>query len=301
MNAILDDMNLAHLNITMLRVLVSLAETGSFSRTAERLCITQSAVSHAVRGLETAVGAQLMIRERKGLTLTAAGETALASALSALDALETLLGAGRRSLAGKVRLASVVSASTTIVPEALAVARRRHPNLNISLLVGTDAEVTGWVADGIADVGLAYDTGRNAGEALVEDQLYAVAGPASASGLSPATPSAFAGRDFVMSGAGCGPMLKALFARWNVKPNIVATVSDMNALFAITGAGLGISIVPGLAFPTNWRELVLRYPLHPAEHRPLKMMTGRGTADQPLAGTLEILRNVCSRAGPVAS
>ena len=288
-------MNVSHINTTMLRVLMSLDETRSFSRTAERLCITQSAVSHAVRGLEAAVGTQLLVRNRKGLELTSAGTNALEAASKALDALRSLLAVGQSELVGTVRLASVVSASTAIVPRVLALARRNHPNLDISLLVGTDAEVANWVVTGIADVGLAYDAGEGHCEPLIDDQLYAIAASRSRFGreAAPACPSAFADVDFVMSAAGCAPMLERLFGDWNVKPKIVTTVSDMNALFAIVGAGHGISIVPGLAFPADWRERVARRRLDPQESRPLVMSLGRKAPGKPLEGLLAILREVC--------
>lgn len=302
MNANLTCMNIAHVNTTMLRVLVSLAETRSFSRTAERLCLTQSAVSHAVRGLETAVGTQLVVRDRMGLEFTFAGESALGSASAALDALRALLSAGRQALAGTVRLASVVSASTAIVPEVLALARRYHPDLKVTLLVGTDAEVMKWVETGIADIGLAYDAGEDC-EPLIDDQLYAIAAARSRFGRenAPAGAVDFDRVDFVMSAAGCGPMLERLFCQWNVRPNIVTSVSDMSALFAIVGAGHGVSIVPGLSFPTDWRDRVARRRLHPQERRPLTMKVQNKSPEQALSGLMAILREACRTAGQTQS
>lgn len=291
-------MNVSHVNMTMLRVLTSLAETRSFSRTAEQLCITPSAVSHTVRGLEAAVGTQLVVRDRKGVELTGAGANALEAASSALDALRSLLSVGQKELTGTVRLASVVSATTTIVPIVLAFARRNHPSLNITLLVGTDAEVAKWVDTSIADVGLAHDPGSGLCEPLMDDQLYAIAASQTPFGrkTSPACSSEFDCVDFVMSAAGCAPMLESLFDEWDVKPNVVATVSDMNALFALVGAGHGVSIVPGLAFPADWRQRVVRRRLEPIEPRPLVMKLGCKDLDKHLMGLLAILREVCAAA-----
>ena len=288
-------MKISHLNTTMLRVLVSLAETRSFSRTAEQLCITPSAVSHTVRGLEAAVGTQLVVRNRKGLELTGAGTNALEAASSALDALRSILSVGQNALTGTVRLASVVSATTTIVPKVLSLARRNHPKLNVTLLVGTDAEVAKWVDTSIADVGLAYDAGNGHFEALVDDQLYAIAASLTPFGreITPACASEFDGVDFVMSAAGCAPMLGRLFDKWNAKPNVVTTVSDISALFAIVGAGHGVSIVPGLAFPTDWRQCVVRRRLEPQEWRPLFMKL-RKDPDQALVGLVAVVREVCT-------
>ena len=61
-----------------LRLLVAVADTGSFTAAAERLDLTQSAVSHAVRTAERKVGAVLFERGRRGAVPTPAGERAVA-------------------------------------------------------------------------------------------------------------------------------------------------------------------------------------------------------------------------------
>ena len=62
-----------NINIMMLKTLNSLRETGSISRTAEQLHVTQSAISHAVKALEKTLDTPIVIREPRGISLTAAG------------------------------------------------------------------------------------------------------------------------------------------------------------------------------------------------------------------------------------
>ena len=80
------------LNVQRLRVLRAVAASGSFSRAAEALSYTQSAVSQAIATLETEAGATLIERDRRGVRPTAFGGTLVAHAdliLTALEAAET--------------------------------------------------------------------------------------------------------------------------------------------------------------------------------------------------------------------
>lgn len=83
-------MNPAHarnLDLNLLRVFVAVASTGSVTRAAAQLYVTQSAVSAALRRLTDAVGARLFMRHGRGITLTARGQALLARARPHLESL----------------------------------------------------------------------------------------------------------------------------------------------------------------------------------------------------------------------
>ena len=84
-------MKKTNINVIMLRTLISLRETKSISRTAEQLNVTQSAISHTVRALEAAINTPVLVREPRGVTLTAAGISACESAGIALDSIDNIL------------------------------------------------------------------------------------------------------------------------------------------------------------------------------------------------------------------
>src|SRR5579875_810816 len=111
------------LNLARLRVLQAVAERGSFSAAATALDYTQSAVSQAVARLEAQTGATLLVRDRRGVRVTAAGatllrhaEVILAQARAAEDDLAAVLG----MRGGRLRLASFQSAGSTLIPQAVA-------------------------------------------------------------------------------------------------------------------------------------------------------------------------------------
>ena len=282
-------MNLAHINLSMLRVLVAVAETGSFSLAADRLGLTQSAVSHAVRGLEQASGIQLLLRGRRGIAATAAGELALASARAALAAVDDIARLGRAPVTGTVRLALVGSASVRIAPAVLTQARA-WPGLAIRLLVGTDAEVSDWVANGAADLGLAFDSAP--GEAVLDDRFHAIA--ARQGSLRPAKPADFAGLPFIMPASGCEPMIRRILGIAGVEPQVVLTAHDTATLFALVGAGHGVAMVPGLCFPAGWEASIARRDLGPEADQPLRL-TG-DTAPPAAAVVARLVRQAAAEA-----
>src|ERR687884_39639 len=124
------------LDVRRLRVLREVAARGSFSAAADALHFTQSAVSQQIAALEREAGMPLVERNARGVRLTHAGEVLightdvilarLADAEAELEALAGLRG-------GRLRLASFPSAGATIMPEAIARFRARHPAVELTL------------------------------------------------------------------------------------------------------------------------------------------------------------------------
>ena len=112
----------AEFSPTGLRVLVEVAQSGSFSAAARVLGYTQSAVSRQVAGLEAVAGRVLFERGRDGATLTAAGARLLARAVRILDELDAAARevAASPGASGPVRLGAFSSAAAGLLPRALA-------------------------------------------------------------------------------------------------------------------------------------------------------------------------------------
>lgn len=287
MKDILSFMNTAHINVTMLRVLVSVSETRSFSRTAECLHLTQSAVSHAMRGLEAIVGVPLVLRDRKGASLTADGEKALVPARNALEAMAQIGRVAEKPVNGSVKLALTNSSSVRIAPVVLAAAAR-YPALKIEILLGTDQEVADWVEHGAADIGLSFESGNCRPAALFQDEFYVVSSLQQAR-HAVLTLQDLDGQAFIMSTGGCAPMLETLFNAARARPQIVLSANDMSALFALVGAGHGISVIPGLSFPADWAKLVQRTPLQPRLVKPLWMLDVMRPRNDPSVTVLKTM------------
>jgi len=120
------------LDTALLRAFVTLAETRSFSRTAERIGRSQSAVSMQIRRLEEALGCALFDRDKRNVEITAEGEASLGDArriLALADAMASRIRAPE--VAGEVRFASPEDFATQYLPEILAAFAARHPQVRL--------------------------------------------------------------------------------------------------------------------------------------------------------------------------
>lgn len=116
-----------------LRLLLAVAETGSFTAAAVDLGYTQSAVSRQIAVLERAADAQLLEHRAGGVRLTAVGAMVLrhaSAALNEMDQAERLLRGADPGL-GSVRLGVVKSLGAALLPDALAIMRRRMPSVQV--------------------------------------------------------------------------------------------------------------------------------------------------------------------------
>ena len=144
------------LDIRLLRAFVTVSETGTVSRAADRLARTQAAVSMQLQRLEAEVGAQLLRRSPRGVSLTEAGEILLAYARKTIalgeDARRQIAG---RKLVGRVRLGIVEDLAITRLPSIIADFRRRNPLVEIDLTSASSAELSRALLDGRCDVVMA--------------------------------------------------------------------------------------------------------------------------------------------------
>jgi LysR family transcriptional regulator, transcriptional activator of the cysJI operon len=142
-----------------LRVFCDLVETGSFSRTAERQFVSQSAVSQKLRALERSVGHVLLERGRgKGrVTPTEAGRVLYQGAVSLLreaEELEARIQGLSEEVAGTVRVATVYSVGLHALPGRLKPFLARYPRVNVHLEYSQTTKIYQDVLSGTVDVGI---------------------------------------------------------------------------------------------------------------------------------------------------
>lgn len=142
-----------------LRVLRAVAATGSFSAAGRELGCTQPAVSQQMKALEASVGTPLLIRSGREMRLTQAGEALVrhaAGIIAGLTAAEEEVAAIAGLRAGRVRLVSFPSGSSTLVPAALAALRAAHPGTRVSLEEAEPPQSVEMLREGDCDVALAF-------------------------------------------------------------------------------------------------------------------------------------------------
>ncbi|HWN62725.1 MAG TPA: LysR family transcriptional regulator, partial [Streptosporangiaceae bacterium] len=123
--------------LTQLRTFLAVAETGSVRAAAERLVVTESAVSSCVAALQKDLELALVTKNGRGLRLTDAGSVYVGYVRRVLG----LLDEGRSAAAGEagggvLRVAAVTTAGEQLLPGLLASFRGRYPRIGIHLEVG---------------------------------------------------------------------------------------------------------------------------------------------------------------------
>jgi DNA-binding transcriptional LysR family regulator len=119
-----------------IRALVTVVETGSFSRAAERLGVAKSVLSRRLSALEQALGVQLLQRTTRSLSLTASGREFHARAariLADLDDAEQMVMDTSAALRGGIRLAAPLSFGLHHLSPALNAFQARHPEVEFDL------------------------------------------------------------------------------------------------------------------------------------------------------------------------
>nr|MCU0757471.1 LysR family transcriptional regulator [Xanthomonadales bacterium] len=145
------------LDLSLLHDFLVLAELRGFGRAAERLAITQSALSRRIQRLEADVGATLVQREPPPCTLTPAGQRLKAGAEQLLALEAELLGALRAAEAepsGTLRLGCVALLSMRLMPPLLAALRLRFPQVEVALVDAAPGEQWRALREGRLDAGL---------------------------------------------------------------------------------------------------------------------------------------------------
>lgn len=142
------------INPTLLRSFCTLAELGHFTRTAERLHMTQSGVSQHIRKLEEQLGLPLLVREGKQFTLTDEGERLYRDGRQVLLALSELEQQLKEDppYEGEVRIMSPGSVGLKLYPRLLTL-QQRHPALVVEYRFAPNADVESAIAASRADLG----------------------------------------------------------------------------------------------------------------------------------------------------
>ena len=148
-------------DFTDLELFRHVVEAGSITHGAERANLALAAASTRIRKMELALGAELLIRGRAGVTPTQAGRTLLLHARAILAQTERLqedLGPYARGLAGQVRVLSNTNALTEFLPETLSSFLTSYPDISVDLEERLSDEIVGLVAEGAADIGIVAGT-----------------------------------------------------------------------------------------------------------------------------------------------
>jgi DNA-binding transcriptional LysR family regulator len=158
-------------NLQGLRAFLTVGRERSFTQAAAKLGVSQSALSHTIRGLEERLGIRLLTRTTRSVSPTEAGERLLRNAgprLEEIDAELTALGELRQKPAGTVRITATDYAADSVLWPRLAKLLLRYPEIKVEIVV--DYGLIDIVAE-------RYDAGVRLGEQVARDMIAVRIGP----------------------------------------------------------------------------------------------------------------------------
>lgn len=249
------------IDVQRLRVLRAVAEHGSFNQAAAALRLTPSAVSQQVAALERGLGAQVVARSTRGVTLTQAGQIMVGAAESVAAELEHAqqriaeLSTGRTQLTA----ATFTSGGRLLLPAALTQLMAAHPRTVLHVREGEPEDTLPLVRQGAVDLALAYHfdgplpVGPGAGAGLewtplLEDPLHVVLPQGHRLADHDALDlAALAAEPWVLGCLKTEAYLRRFAERAGFDPEIRGTTTDYFFARSLVAAGMGVSLIPSIA------------------------------------------------------
>ncbi|MES5483864.1 LysR family transcriptional regulator [Bradyrhizobium sp. INPA03-11B] len=287
-----------NLNLDYLESFAVVIDSGSFSAAAERLQLTQPAVSLQVRQLEKSLNATLIERVGRRARPTAAGVALLSHAQQINAAVTSAVDAVAQQTtgtAGRVRLGTGATACIFLLPPILKELRTALPSLEITVTTGNTAEIARAVEDNTIDIALVTlpVSGRSFEITPVMNDEFVLIAPREMKLPARITPEVLATRPVLLFEPGGNTRRTAdeWLARGGVSLKPLMSLGSVEAIKEMVRAGLGCAILPGMAVPANTkRDLIVRS-LSPKLYRRLAVVIRRDKRlDRGLRQTLSALK-----------
>jgi DNA-binding transcriptional LysR family regulator len=278
-----------NINLRQLRTFLAVAQQRHFHRAAERLHLSQPAVSRHIADLEAELGVRLFDRSTREVVPTEAGrylESAIERVLDELEGvLEHVHSEGERRH-GKIRIASVPTLSASLMPVCIADCARDYPDLVIQLHDQAQTLVLDSVRGGEVDFGIAVEppeAGDFDSEIIMRDPFCLACRPDHLLARHKSVPwKKLQGQALVLLdySSGSRRLIDQLLQKHGVQAHVVQQTGHTHTAFRMVEAGLGVTITPRLSSPPP--SLAVR-PLTPVEQRAVTLIRRRQRSLSPLA------------------
>lgn len=294
------------LNVHRMRLLREVASRGSIAAAAEALYLTPSAVSQQLAVLEREAGTPLLERAGRSVRLTFAGERLVSHTervLADLEEAEADLAAISGDVAGLLRMCAFPTAARALLVPAMALLKGRYPNLEFSMVDLEPEDSLPMLRTGDLDVVLTYgfdrlpersDPGIERRMLLVEPMFLALStshprasGPVSMADL--AKEHWLVGRD----GSPFHEVMERVANEAGFEPRLDLHSNDYQVILASVEAGLGVGLVPPLAFFAEYPGVVYRTLTDATVQRYVLVAIRSGSAARPaISAALTALETV---------
>jgi DNA-binding transcriptional LysR family regulator len=264
----------SRVTLSQLRVFLAAVELGNLTNAAAELEMSQSAVSHALSELERNLGARLLERGRFGAKATVLGEQIAIQTRIMLRAEAAMLeevAASRGQLKGLIRIASLRSVATHVLPDFIQAFRVLHPEVQFEIQSGEGVAhgVENAVRTARADLGFLaapLHTDLDSFE-FFKDEWVALFSSRNAPTQETATWQDILEQPFLLCNEAGAPTLREYFARHQQILNPAAQVEDDSVILSMVAHGFGVSILARLATLPLPEGVVVRFPPEQLERK----------------------------------
>lgn len=275
-------------SLRQLEVFRAVARTESVSKAAERLFITQPAVSAQVRSLEKSLGLTLLEPAGRGVRLTGAGRAVFDASepiFQSLDEFEQALAGYRGLETGALTIGASTTPGTYLLPPILGEFHRRYPGITLSLWIGDTEAVHRWLGEGRIHLGIVGSPIRDPrfhAQPWREDRIVLVASRNHPLGETRSISlDRLADEQFLLREQGSGTR-RVVEEALPFRPRKAMELGSTEAIKQAVAAGLGLATLPECAIQNELR--LHQIGLIDGEGFPL---TRRFHVLRPRAGTID--------------
>jgi DNA-binding transcriptional LysR family regulator len=238
------------LDTDQLRSFLAIVDTGSFTRAAERVNKTQSAVSMHIRRLEERLGCELFSKHGRGVRLSLDGEKLVDYARRMLQIEASALSSiAQKGLAGRVRLGIPDDYAESFLPDILTRFSSRHPLVEVSVICEASLQLAERINVRDLDLAVVTDCGDIKGVEVIRDEkLVWIGGPCSRVDLSQPLPLA-------LGGSTCAWRKAAMtgIERTGIRTRVLLASNNHAAIAPVVRAGLAFGVLPRSAVGAGLR------------------------------------------------
>ncbi|MBR0898903.1 LysR family transcriptional regulator [Bradyrhizobium tropiciagri] len=293
------------MNLRQLEYFVAIVELGSLSKAAERVHIVQPALTQHVKNLEEEFGTPLLLRSRKGVLPTEAGQRLLTKAKVLLDQFEAIRDFVRGEDVephGEVRVGIPTTASSLLSARLLRESKLAYPNIKLSIVEPMSGFFFDWLAEAKVDIAVLYrrtwDRNLKFDRVLSEEICLVGRNNKKLAELAP-DDARIAFRQacelpLVVPNRGHGlrDLLEDLASKSQCRLNVVMEIDAYTPMKALVEQGVGFCFLPGAATNDEQKlgRLTARNVTDPEIWRDVYLAT---PTDRPLSRAAELIHGLC--------
>ncbi|PDY46465.1 LysR family transcriptional regulator [Bacillus pseudomycoides] len=247
------------MTIARYEVFQKVVELGNFTRAAEQLNMTQSAVSHAIASLEKEFGHSLLHRNKQAeIRRTEFANRIfphIQSVLKSEAAIKQEVSMQNKRLEGTLKIGAFTSAAAQILPSMLLQLKKSYSGVKVLLFEGTYGEVMEWIDNGTVDIGFVLESNVNKQmkSILVSKDEIVLGLPKNHLLANQKTIDIqqIDGMDFIMPKGPYQPLVIKNLSDYQVCPNIILEVLNCETIVNMVSQNIGITMGPELFFKSH--------------------------------------------------